>query len=254
MNLLMQALSSAERARLQPHFQPVRLRLKQPLAEAGEAISHVYFPVNCVTSVIQTMSDGSSVESAIIGREGMVGVQAWLGRTTASATSFVQAPGDAYRMRRDVFVDQVVNSRSPWNEVLAHYVDAYITLTSVTAACNRIHQVDARLCRWLKMTQNRVGADSFPMRQEFLAYMLGVHRPSISIAANSLKKAGLIRYERGQMTVLDSRRLEQGCCECYDIIESEFKRVVQRYPPTSVDGQAQAHGTPQNSGQDEDVF
>lgn len=224
----MHALTAAERTRLEPHFEPVNLKLKQTLTEPERPITHVYFPVNSVVSIVHTMSDGSSVETGIIGREGMVGLQAWLGQTRASVRSFVQAPGQAFRMRREVFVREVVKTGSPWNTALANYVDAYITLTSTTAACNRIHQVNERLCRWLKMTQNRVGSDTFPMRQEFLAYMLGVHRPSVSIAANALKKAGLIRYERGTLTILDTKGLENGCCECYNSIESQFERALKQ--------------------------
>jgi CRP-like cAMP-binding protein len=227
-NRLMQALPAEERTRLEPYFELVELKLKQSLTEPERPITHVYFPVNCVVSIIQTMRDGSSVESGIIGREGMVGLQAWLGRTHASVRSFVQAPGRAVRMKREVFAREVVQSNSPWNAILATYIDAYLTLTSITAACNRIHHVNERLCRWLKMTQNRVGADTFPMRQEFLAYMLGVHRPSVSIAANALKKDGLIRYERGTLTILDTKGLEEGCCECYTAIETQFEKALQQ--------------------------
>lgn len=228
MNLLTQTLPEAERERLEPYFEQVDLKLKQPLTEPERPIAHVYFPVNCVASIIQTMSDGSSVESGIIGREGFVGLQVWLGQTNASVKSFVQSPGRAFRIKRDVFVREVVKTNSPWNATLASYVDAYITLTSITAACNRIHHVNERLCRWLKMTQNRVSSNSFPMRQEFLAYMLGVQRPSVSIAANTLKKAGLIRYDRGTLTILDTKGLEDGCCECYHSIESHFERALNQ--------------------------
>lgn len=228
MNLLMHALATEERARLDPHFERVELKLKQTLTEPERPITHIYFPVNSVVSIIQTMSDGSSVESGIIGREGMVGLQAWLGQTNASVRSFVQGPGRAYRIKREIFVREVVKTNSPWNAILANYIDAYLTLTSITAACNRIHHVNERLCRWLKMTQNRVGSDTFPMRQEFLAFMLGVHRPSVSIAANALKKAGLIRYERGTLTVLDTQGLEDGCCECYKAIETQFERALKQ--------------------------
>ena len=228
MNLLIQALPVPERARLKGFFETVEIKLQQTLTEPERPITHVYFSIDSVVSIVQTMSDGSSVESGIIGREGMAGLQAWLGQTNASVRSFVQATGRAIRMKRDVFVREVVKANSPWNVTLANYVDAYITLTSITAACNRIHHVNERLCRWLKMTQNRVGSDSFPMRQEFLAYMLGVHRPSVSIAANTLKKAGLIRYERGTLTILDSKGLEDGCCECYNAIESHFERALKQ--------------------------
>jgi CRP-like cAMP-binding protein len=224
-NLLLAALPEAERSRLHPHLEQVDLKLRQNLTEPEQAISHIYFPINCVTSIVQTMRDGSTVETGIIGREGFVGIQAWLRQKTSSVQSFVQVPGKAMRIKYQTFMREVVGVDSALNDAIASYVDAYITLVAVTAACNRIHHIDERLCRWLKMTHNRVTGDSFPMRQEFLAYMLGVHRPSVSIAASTLKKAGLIRYERGTLTVLNPRGLEEGCCECYGMIESQFEKA-----------------------------
>ncbi len=226
MNLLLASLSKVKRSRLEPHLERVELKLKQSLTEPEQTISYIYFPVDSVASIVQTMSDGSTVETGIIGREGFIGIQAWLRQKTSSVSSFVQVPGHALRMKRQVFMEMVVDDGSEVNTRIANYVDAYLTLTAVTAACNRIHHVNARLCRWLKMTHNRVMGDSFPMRQEFLAYMLGVHRPSISIAASTLKNAGLIRYERGVLTVLDTKGLEEGCCECYRIIESHFEKAL----------------------------
>ena len=228
MNLLLAAIPAAERARLDPFLEPIDLKLKQPLLDPEQTISHVYFPIDAVASVVQTMSDGSAVETGIIGREGFIGIQAWLRQKVSSVQSFVQVPGKALRIKRQTFMREVVEADSALNLGVANYVDAYLTLTAVTAACNRIHHINERLCRWLKMVQNRVNGDTFPMRQEFLAYMLGVHRPSISIAASALKHAGLIRYERGSLTVLDSRGLEAGSCECYTIIESKFESALGR--------------------------
>ncbi|MGC1782370.1 MAG: Crp/Fnr family transcriptional regulator [Acidobacteriaceae bacterium] len=226
MNLLLAALPTAEHNRLAAYLEPVELKLKQTLTEPEQPISYIYFPVNAVVSVVQSMSDGSSVETGIIGCEGFVGIQAWLRQKTSSVHNFVQVPGQAIRMKRQAFMQEVVDNGSALNPVIANYVDAYLTLTAITAACNRIHHVNERMCRWLKMIQNRVAGDSFPMRQEFLAYMLGVHRPSISIAASTLKNAGLIRYERGTLTVLDSKGLAEGCCECYGIIEAQFEKAL----------------------------
>jgi CRP-like cAMP-binding protein len=225
-NLLLAALPAAERSRLEPYLELVELKLKQTLAEPEQTISYIYFPIDAVVSIVQTMSNGSSVETGIIGRDGFVGIQAWLRQKVSSVHSFVQVHGQALRMKRTTFMKEVVDGESPLNTRIANYVNAYLTLTAVTAACNRIHHIDERLCRWLKMTHNRASGDSFPMRQEFLAYMLGVHRPSISIAASTLKKAGLIRYERGMLTVLNSKGLEEGCCECYNLIESQFEKSL----------------------------
>ena len=228
MNLLLAGLPAAERDRLDRYFEPVELTLKQPLAEPEQAISYIYFPLDSVASVVQSMSDGSTVETGLVGREGFVGIQAWLRQKVSSTHMFVQVPGHALRMKRQTFMKEVVDTDSELNVRIAAYIDAYITMSGVVAACNRIHHIEERLCRWLKMVQNRVTDGHFPMRQEFLAYMLGVHRPSISIAASALKSAGLIRYERGQLTVLNSKGLQAGCCECYDIIESKFESALGR--------------------------
>ncbi len=229
MNLLIAALPEQERRRLEPFLENVSLPLRENLIEAGEPFRYVYFPVNLVASTVHTMTDGSTVEAAITGLDGFVGVQAWLRQKVAMTATFVQVPGDAMRMRYEVFMKEVVtNAASPLNDLAAAYVSAYITLTTITAACNRIHRIEERLCRWLKMTHNRVPGDQFPVRHEFLAYMLGVHRPSVSIAANILKKAGLIKYDYGRMQVLDNKGLEEGACECYGTMEKQLENIYGR--------------------------
>ena len=229
MNLILAALPEEERQRLEPFLQLVPLELREPMIEPGEPIRYVYFPVDLVASTVHAMSDGSTVETAIIGLEGFVGVQCFLRQKTASTRTFVQVPGHAMRMRSEVFVKEFVeNPDSPGAELVAGYVNAYLTLTTITAACNRIHRIEERLCRWLKMTHNRVQGDFFPVRHEFLAYMLGVHRPSVSIAANILKKAGLIRYDYGRMNILDPKGLEEGACECYGTMEKQIETIYGR--------------------------
>ncbi len=229
MNLILAALPDQERHRLEPFLQLVSLDLRESMIEPGEPIRFVYFPVDLVASTVHSMSDGSTVETAIVGLDGFIGVQTFLKQKTASTRTFVQVPGNAMRMRADVFMKEIVeNPHSPVNELIANYVDAYLTLTTITAACNRIHRIEERLCRWLKMTHNRVQGDFFPVRHEFLAYMLGVHRPSVSIAANILKKAGLIRYDYGRMNVLDPKGLEAGACECYGTMEKQIEKIYAR--------------------------
>jgi len=228
-NLILAALPDQERHRLEPFLQLVSLDLRESMIEPGEPIRFVYFPVDLVASTVHSMSDGSTVETAIVGLDGFIGVQTFLKQKTASTRTFVQVPGNAMRMRADVFMKEIVeNPHSPVNELIANYVDAYLTLTTITAACNRIHRIEERLCRWLKMTHNRVQGDFFPVRHEFLAYMLGVHRPSVSIAANILKKAGLIRYDYGRMNVLDPKGLEAGACECYGTMEKQIEKIYGR--------------------------
>jgi hypothetical protein len=223
-NLLLEAVPEAERRRLAPFLETVSLDLKDVMVEPGEPIRYVYFPSGCVASSVYTMRDGSTVETAITGFEGLVGVHVWLRQSVAVTRTFVQVPGECMRMRADVFLAEVVEAQSPLNDLIAEYVSAYLSMTAITSACNRIHRIEERLCRWLKMVHNRVEGDVFPVRHEFLAYMLGVHRPSVSIAAAILRRAGLIRYEYGRLTVLDAKGLESGACECYSAMEMEFER------------------------------
>ena len=229
MNLLIAALPDQERRRLEGFLEPVSLTLRESMLEPGEVIRYVYFPIDLVASTVHTMTDGSTVESAIVGLDGMVGIQAWLHQKVAVTATFVQVPGHALRMRIELFQKEVMgNPSSPLNGLIADYVSAYITLTTVTAACNRIHRIEERLCRWLKMTHNRVPGDHFPVRHEFLAYMLGVHRPSVSIAANILKKAGLIKYDYGRMQIIDAKGLAEGACECYATMEKQIEAIYHQ--------------------------
>ena len=198
------------------------------MVEPGEPIRYVYFPDGAVASSIYAMRDGSTVETAVTGFEGIVGVQVWLRQSVAVTRTFIQVPGPCHRMRSDIFLAEVVDQKCPLNDRIGEYVSAYLSLTAITAGCNRIHRIEERLCRWLKMVHNRVEGDSFPVRHEFLAYMLGVHRPSVSIAAAMLRKAGLIRYEYGHLTVLDAKGLESSACECYTAMELEFERRFGR--------------------------
>ncbi len=228
MNLLLGTIPPEEQRRLAPFLEPVQLEMKEPLVEPGEEPRYIYFPDGCVASSVYAMRNGDAVETAVIGREGFIGIHVWLQRSLSVTRTFIQVPGPARRMRTEVFQTEVVEARSPLHELMAAYVSAYLSFTAITAACNRIHRIEERLCRWLKIVHNRVQGDVFPVRHEFMAYMLGVHRPSVSIAASMLREAGLIRYEYGRLTVLNPRGLEEGACECYFAMEREFERMYGR--------------------------
>ncbi len=229
MNLILAALPEEERQHLEPLLQTVQLELREGLIEPGEPLRFIYFPLDAVASTVHTMSDGSTVETAIVGYEGMIGIQAFLRQKTSLTRTFVQVPGRALRMRAEDFRKEITDRpQSALTDIVASYVHAYLMLTTITAACNRIHRIEERLCRWLKMTHNRVQGDYFPVRHEFLAYMLGVHRPSVSIAANILKKAGLIRYDYGRMYILDAKGLADGACECYGLMETQIENVYSK--------------------------
>jgi len=226
-NLLLASLPEAERERLSPYLKKVVLDFQQVLIEPNEEITDIYFPFDAITSTLQEMNDGDSVETGLMGVEGFVGVQLWLGARTTPTRTMVQIAGDAYHMRATDFVRHVRDTDSPLNTLCGKYAHAFLVMTSQIAACNRLHPVDERLCRWLKLVHNRIRKDEFPIRQEFMAMMLGVHRPTVSTAANMLQQAGLIKYSRGHMQILDADGLRNGSCECLEIMEKQFEKIFE---------------------------
>jgi CRP-like cAMP-binding protein len=203
-----------------------RLILKQGtvLFDLDKPITSVYFPEEGVASLVNVLSDGSAVESATIGNEGMVGLPVFLGATSMSAQAFMQVPGFGYRLSTEDFQSEL--ERGPeLRTALNRYTQALITLVSQTSACNRRHTVEQRCARWLLLTLDRVTGDSFELTQKFLSLMLGVRRATVTVAAGTLQKAGLIRQERGVITVLDRGGLEAAACECYAIVRNEFARL-----------------------------
>ena len=227
-NLLLAFLPDAERERLSPYLHQVVLEFQQVLINPNEDITDIYFPYDAITSTIQEMSDGDSVETGLMGIEGFVGVQLWLHSRATPTRTLVQVPGKAHHMRATDFIRHVRDTDSPLNNLCAKYTHAFLVMTSQTAACNRLHPINERLCRWLMLVHNRVRREEFPIRQEFMAMMLGVHRPTVSTAANMLQQAGLISYSRGQMRILDRDGLRNGSCECLEIIEKQFERVFEQ--------------------------
>jgi CRP-like cAMP-binding protein len=224
-NLLLAHLPKEERARLDPFLEPVELEFGELVIEPDKPIKYLYFPYDGITSTIQDMENGSSIETGLMGVEGLVGIQVWLGVDRTTTRTVIQIPGHAHRMTTQDFKREVVDKPSPLNPLIARYVHAFLIMTSTTAACNRLHAVDQRLCRWLKLIHNRIRRDEFPMSHEYLAIMLGVHRPTVSINAKILQTAGLISYFRGNLTILDSEGLREGACECLELMESQFDKI-----------------------------
>ncbi len=220
-NRLLAALPAQEYERLLPELEIVASGFKEVVHEPGSPLSFVYFPVTSVFSLLTLMADGAAVEYATVGREGIVGLPAFLGAETMPSRAFPQMPGDTVRMRSEVF-REVVNNSSHFQRVLLRYTQALLNQIVQTAACNRLHSIEERCSRWLLMTHERVGRDQFLLTQAFLGEMLGVRRQSVSAVAGVLQKAGLIRYRHGQITVLDRQGLEAVACECYGIIRKEF--------------------------------
>jgi hypothetical protein len=212
-----------------------------PISDPDQPITYLYFPYDAVTSTTQEMSDGSTIETGLMGIEGLSGVQVWLGARTTAATTFVQVPGMGHRIKTEDFIREVRDRPSPLNDLIRSYVHAFLILTSITAACNRLHAVDQRMCRWLRMTYNRARRTEYPLRHEFLAQMLGVERPTLSTAASMLQRAGLISYRYGKLTITDPEGLRAGACECLELMESQFDRIFDQpwrdkaHPPERVE-------------------
>jgi CRP-like cAMP-binding protein len=226
-NMLLASLPAKERKRLDPYLEPVELKEAQVLIEEDQPIQYVWFPHDAVTSTLQVLKNGDAVEAGLMGLEGMVGIQLWLRVPSTPSKTLVQVPGHGLRMGAKDFIKQVMNiPESPLNSLIARYIHGFLMLTSQGAACNRMHEIDQRLCRWLRMVYNRVPErKEMPLRQEFLAEMLGVRRATVSTAASILQKAGYIEYSRGRLTILDPDGLAKGACECYELMEAQYDRI-----------------------------
>lgn len=235
-NRLLGSLPEPALRALRPHLRRVELPLKDVLFNVDVPIEYVYFPEDTVVSILSVMPDGSAVEVATVGREGMVGLPAVLGVEKGQALAFVQVPGHGLRVEAQAFREHVQRSGATRN-VLDRYTQALFTQVSQGAACNRLHSIDERCARWLLMTHDRVGADRFPLTQQFLAQMLGVRRAGVSEVASQLQREGLLTYQRGVIRIVDRAGLEAAACECYRIIRSEFDRLVEgRESPNPLSG------------------
>ncbi len=224
-NKLLAALPQQEYERLLPHLEPVSLSLRQVLYQPNEQIEYAYFLSNAVGSLLNLMESGHSIEAATVGNEGMVGVPLLLATNQSPLQALIQIPGDGLRIRSDVFKAEVLWG-SPLHTLLLRYTQMLIDQISQTAACNCFHPVERRCCRWLLMTHDRVGSDSFPLTQEFLSYMLGVRRASVSEVAATLQQVGLIDYHRGNITIRDRQGLLAATCECYQNVNQQFQRLL----------------------------
>lgn len=228
-NRLLAALPVDEYERVLPRLERVSLGQAEPLFEPWARIEHVYFPLSGVFSMVVTMADGSAVEVATIGSEGMAGLPVFLGAEHGPTKVFCQIPGEAVRMQAGAFKEEI-GRHGALTDLALRYTQAVLNQVSQSAACNHLHSVEQRMGRWLLMAHDRVGADEFPLTQQFLAEMLGVRRPSVSVVAAKLQDAGLIRYHWGRITVLDRTGLEAASCECYRAVKDEFDRLLPGGP------------------------
>jgi CRP-like cAMP-binding protein len=224
-NRLLAALPAEELARLQPHLKPVELRTREPLFEPETPIRNVYFPETGVVSLISRLDEGDAVEVGTAGSEGMVGLSVFLADDTSSVQAIAQVPGEARCMDVDVFT-QIARAPGALHRLLLRYTQAFLTQVAQTAVCNAAHLVEQRCARWLLMTHDRVERDEFPLTHEFLAFMLGVRRAGVTVTMRALQDAGVIRYTRGHVAIVDRAGLERVSCPCYRLVRAHFERLL----------------------------
>ena len=224
-NRLLAALPRDELELLQPHLKAVAMRLGDPVYEAGAALESVYFPTTSIVSLLYVLADGASAEIAVVGNEGVVGIALFMGGETTPSRAVVQSAGWAYRLRGQLLKDEFLRGGA-MQHLLLRYTQALLTQMAQTAVCNRHHSIDQQLCRWLLLSLDRLASQDLRMTQELIANMLGVRREGVTEAAGRLQTAGLIRYSRGHITVLDRAALEARCCECYAVVKRETDRLL----------------------------
>ena len=223
-NHLLAALPDAEWQRWLPQLELVEMPLGQVLYESGSTLSHVYFPITAIVSLLYVMEDGASAEIAVVGNEGIVGIALFMGGESTSSRAVVQSAGQGLRLKARAIKDEF--NRAPVLHLLLRYTQALITQMAQTAVCNRHHSLDQQLCRWLLLSLDRLHGSELTMTQELIANMLGVRREGVTEAALKLQKAGLIRYARGRISVLDRPGLEKRSCECYAVVKKEYDRLL----------------------------
>jgi CRP-like cAMP-binding protein len=227
-NRLLSALSAHVHSRLLARMEKITLPIRHTLHEADAPLAHVWFPLSGVVSLAIDVKKGRAVEIGTVGNEGLIGIALYLGADRSWNRAFCQVAGDLLRMNGDAFQRSLAEHPELEN-LVRRYTDAMLNQISRSAACNNAHSVRQRLCRWLLVAQDRVGAEQLQLTQEFLAQTLGVRRPSVTIAAGMLQRDGLIAYQRGRILVLDRAGLEAGSCECYEALRQEFDRIFS--PP-----------------------
>ncbi|TAK83936.1 MAG: Crp/Fnr family transcriptional regulator [Betaproteobacteria bacterium] len=226
-NRLLAALPAADYQRLLEHVEPVALPLGWAIYESGSRMRHVFFPTEGIVSLLYVTESGASAEIAIAGNESVVGISLFMGGETTPSRAIVQSAGHAYRLRAEILKREFERG-GELQHLLLRYTQALITQMAQTAVCNRHHTLEQQLCRWLLLSLDRLPSNEIRMTQELIANMLGVRREGVTEAAGYLQDAGLIRYHRGHITVLDRPKLEQRVCECYAVVKRESDRLLSQ--------------------------
>jgi CRP-like cAMP-binding protein len=225
LNHLLTQLPMEEQQRWLPHLESVHMPLGEVVYEPGVTLTHVYFPTTALVSLLYVMEDGSSAEIAVVGNEGIVGIALFMGGGSTPSRAVVQSAGSGLRLHASMLKEEF-DQNGPVLHLLLRYTQALITQMAQTAVCNRHHSLDQQLCRWLLLSLDRLQGNELVMTQELIANMLGVRREGVTEAAVKLQHAGLIRYVRGHITVLDRAGLEKRTCECYAVVKKEYDRLL----------------------------
>jgi CRP-like cAMP-binding protein len=225
-NLLLSTLSGEDRERVSSHLAIVPLAFRQVLHKQDETIRHVYFPGGGACSLTRIMSDGATAEIATIGNEGVIGSCVYFGEDRSISHTIVQVGrGYGFKMLVGAFIAEM-DRRGPFYNRVVRYSQALLSQIMQTTVCNGLHSVEQRCCRWLLMTRDRVGSDELKLTHEFMAIMLGVRRPTVTLVVGDLHKAGLVSNARGIINILDRQRLEETACECYATVKANFARLL----------------------------
>jgi CRP-like cAMP-binding protein len=224
-NHLLDALPTTDFERFASHLELIQMKLGDVLYEPGIKMRYVYFPTDSIVSLLYVLEDGASAEIAIVGNEGLLGISLFMGGDTTPSRAVVQSAGYGYRLKARLLKDEFERF-GPTMHLLLRYTQALITQMAQTAVCNRHHSVDQQLCRWLLLSLDRLSSNELSMTQELIANMLGVRREGVTEAAGKLQDAGLIHYRRGKISVIDRPALETRACECYQVVKTEFDRLL----------------------------
>jgi CRP-like cAMP-binding protein len=225
LNQLLAALPNDDLKRWLPELKLIEMPLGKVLYESGDIEKYVYFPTSAIVSLLYVMENGDSAEIAVVGNDGIVGISLFMGGNSTPSRAVVQSGGWGYRLSAKIIKTEF-NKAGPVTHLLLRYIQALITQMSQTAVCNRHHTLDQQLCRWLLMSLDRLKDNVLTMTQSLISNMLGVRREGVTAGALKLQEAGLIRYSRGRITVLDRKGLEERCCECYAVVKREYERLL----------------------------
>ena len=223
-NSILSALPTEEFSRFAPHLEAVAFKLGEVVYERGAHLDYLYFPTSCVVSLLQTMQDGLTAEVGLAGNTGVVGISLFLGGETMPNRAVAQAAGGAFRIKGKTALEEFSRGGA-LQSLLLRYTQAVLLQVSQTAVCNRLHTVEQRLCRWLLLSHDLAKSDELQMTQEYLSHILGGRRESVTVSAGHLQDAGLIRYSRGKIRILNRRGLEAMVCECYRVVKTETDRL-----------------------------